>query len=111
MQTVATFNHYKQDSCIAAFAASRQFECVTLSVICANAIWLGTDTDLNKAKTLKDTHMGWRIGENIFCVYFTFEILVRFAAFREKILCIRDRWFVFDSALVILMVVETWLMP
>lgn len=106
-----TVLYSKQDSCVAAFASSRGFEYVTLSIIAANAIWLGADTDLNKAQNLAETNPGWIVGENIFAGYFTFEILIRFASFRFKSECLRDRWFVFDSFLVVLMVIETWLMP
>merc|ERR1712232_531854 len=50
------------------------------------------------------------MGEHFFCVYFTFEWIVRFASFKYKRNCIRDAWFVFDSTLVFLMVMETWVL-
>jgi len=90
---------------------SRYFEFSTLFVIFINAIYLGIETDLNRAKSLKETAVGWRIIENSFCIYFTVEILCRFAAFQRKADCLKDGWFVFDSSLVVLMVVETWVLP
>jgi hypothetical protein len=48
--------------------------------------------------------------ENIYCVYFTFELIVRFLAFSPKRECAKDSWFVFDSVLVACMIFETWLM-
>jgi hypothetical protein len=51
------------------------------------------------------------VADNIFCVYFTFEVLVRFAAFARKIDCLKDAWFRFDTVLVTMMVAETWVMP
>ena len=47
--------------------------------------------------------------ENLFCVYFTVELAIRFAAFRYKRNCMKDSWFVFDSVLVALM--ASWLHP
>mmetsp|Transcript_22162 Transcript_22162/g.49017 ORF Transcript_22162/g.49017 Transcript_22162/m.49017 type:complete len:472 (+) Transcript_22162:2-1417(+) len=52
--------------------------------------------------------------ENLFCTYFTMEVIVRFLAFRAKCTlcpCLFDAWFVFDAVLVLLMVMETWVLP
>jgi len=68
------------------------------------------DTDKNKAATLIVAHPVFIAAENTFCCYFTLELLIRFMAFRIKRDCLRDAWFVFDSALVIMMVMETWVM-
>merc|ERR1711870_66725 len=48
--------------------------------------------------------------EHFFCVYFSFEWLARFMAFARKRDCLKDAWFVFDSALVSTMVLETWVL-
>eukprot|EP00929_Paragymnodinium_shiwhaense_P093347 TRINITY_DN53495_c0_g1_i2.p1 TRINITY_DN53495_c0_g1~~TRINITY_DN53495_c0_g1_i2.p1 ORF type:complete len:555 (+),score=108.73 TRINITY_DN53495_c0_g1_i2:87-1751(+) len=93
------------------FAKSPTFEYTTLSVISANAIWLGIDTDLNHATNFHDTHKGFIVVENLFCLYFAFELGVRFFARRIKASVIRDAWFVFDSLLAVLMVLETWIAP
>eukprot|EP00931_Biecheleriopsis_adriatica_P053619 TRINITY_DN31425_c0_g1_i1.p1 TRINITY_DN31425_c0_g1~~TRINITY_DN31425_c0_g1_i1.p1 ORF type:complete len:504 (-),score=99.66 TRINITY_DN31425_c0_g1_i1:98-1609(-) len=84
------------------------FENTTLLVIACNAVWIAVDTDHNKADTLLAAHPVFITAENIFCVYFTFEWLMRFLAFRYKRNCLRDGWFVFDSVLVFFMVMETW---
>ncbi|CAE7244692.1 Cacna1d [Symbiodinium pilosum] len=49
--------------------------------------------------------------ENCFCCYFTLEIFIRFFGFKPWYSCCRDPWFMFDLALVILMVLETWVLP
>ncbi len=49
--------------------------------------------------------------ENLFCFYFTGEVLVRFMSFARKVNCLRDMWFKFDSVLVTFMVIETWILP
>merc|ERR1712232_1008278 len=56
--------------------------------------------------------MGWyfHIMEQIFCVYFTGEWVIRFLAFKHKFNGLKDAWFVFDSCLVFLMVMETWVL-
>eukprot|EP00913_Durusdinium_trenchii_P001705 g1577.t1 len=48
--------------------------------------------------------------ENLFCCFFFFEILVRLLAFDRTWGAFKDRWFLFDFALVVLMVTETWIM-
>jgi hypothetical protein len=91
-------------------ARSHVFEYFTLAVIAFNALWISIDTDNNEALTLADASPVFQIAENAFCVYFSFEWFVRFCSFREKRNCLKDAWFVFDSALVTLMVGETWVM-
>jgi len=85
------------------------FETVTLGVISFNALWISIDSDLNKAALLNEAHPVFQIAEHSFCIYFTFEWLVRFLAFKSKRNCVRDAWFIFDSALVMMMISETWL--
>eukprot|EP00928_Gymnodinium_smaydae_P079907 TRINITY_DN63738_c0_g1_i1.p1 TRINITY_DN63738_c0_g1~~TRINITY_DN63738_c0_g1_i1.p1 ORF type:complete len:506 (+),score=152.22 TRINITY_DN63738_c0_g1_i1:243-1760(+) len=102
---------YNESTCIGRFAQSRFFEYATLSVIFANAIWMGIDAEFNHAKSLQTTAVGFIVGENLFCTYFFFEIIVRLIAYREKQKIIRDGWFLFDSFLVTVYVVETWLLP
>lgn len=47
--------------------------------------------------------------DNFFCLFFSFEICIRFLAVSQKCCLLRDAWFMFDSALVSLMIVETWI--
>lgn len=100
--------HYRKDSWISEFAMSLYFEYATLSVIAANAIWMGIETDMNTATSIRDTDLVWIVGENIFCSYFLIEILIRFLAFSHKLDSLKDFGFIFDSVLVSLMVFETW---
>eukprot|EP00747_Dinoflagellata_sp_TGD_P123811 gnl/TRDRNA2_/TRDRNA2_173881_c1_seq1.p1 gnl/TRDRNA2_/TRDRNA2_173881_c1~~gnl/TRDRNA2_/TRDRNA2_173881_c1_seq1.p1 ORF type:complete len:347 (-),score=66.27 gnl/TRDRNA2_/TRDRNA2_173881_c1_seq1:57-1097(-) len=46
-----------------------------------------------------------------FARFFSFEWLVRFGAFKNKLDCCKDRWFQFDTFLLALMVLETWVFP
>eukprot|EP00929_Paragymnodinium_shiwhaense_P110757 TRINITY_DN7799_c0_g6_i1.p1 TRINITY_DN7799_c0_g6~~TRINITY_DN7799_c0_g6_i1.p1 ORF type:complete len:525 (-),score=114.43 TRINITY_DN7799_c0_g6_i1:209-1783(-) len=87
------------------------FENVTLGVIALNAVYIAVDTDYNKSSgSLLDAAAGFQIMEHLFCIYFSFEWYVRFMAFKRKLDCVKDAWFVFDSTLVLMMVAETWVL-
>jgi hypothetical protein len=87
------------------------FSYVTLIVICLNAVYLGIDADYNDADNLYDANLAFIMIENLFALFFIFEWVIRFGAFKRKIDCLRDMWFKFDSFLMVLSVLETWLMP
>lgn len=102
---------YDETGYVQAIARSEKFSSVTLAVIAFNAIWIGIDTDHNNAETLADADTHFKIGEHFFCTFFCFEWVIRFLAFAKKRDCLRDGWFKFDSVLVGLMVLETWIIP
>jgi hypothetical protein len=89
-------------------ARSQMFDNFTLLVIAINSVWIAYDTDFNDADVLKDADPIFQIVENLFCIFFTLELSIRFAAFVEKNNCMKDGWFCFDSMLVGLMIFETW---
>merc|ERR1740130_755004 len=76
-----------------------------------NTVWIAIDTDYNKFDLLSQAPMWIQIGENAFCVFFVFEIMMRFLAFNRKLSCFSDGWMMFDTTLVLLMVWETWISP
>ena len=88
-----------------------KFENTTFAVIGINALYLGFDSDNNLADLISEAHVFFQICENLFAMYFTFELAVRFQAFEKKCNCCRDFWFIFDTILVSLMIFETWLLP
>lgn len=98
----------------ARIAYNSKFEMTTMFVIVCNAFWIGIDTEWNHGSLKVDGKLPLEpfsiVVENIFCVYFTFEVVVRFFAFTDKKKCIFDAWFVFDSILVACMILETWIM-
>jgi len=118
-KTSSRISHRKQhtmrlanDSIFATIAFNVYFQNITLAVICLNAVWIGIDVEYNhvsipKGQNLEPTSI---VVENLFCIYFTIELIVRFLAFRRKRDCIWDKWFVFDGVLVFMMVLETWIM-
>jgi len=68
----------------------------------------GLEADLNPADVFVHADMFWVICENLFCFFFTGEIVVRFAAYERKRDCLKDSWFLFDAFLVVLMIGEVW---
>lgn len=102
---------YSTEGWAQALARNEHFGSLTLFVIAANAVWIGVDTDHNKAVTLADAELQFQIAENFFCIVFSFEFAVRFLAFKRKRDCMTDAWFRFDGALVALMISETWIIP
>jgi len=102
-------------SIFAAIAYNDNFQNTTLVVIVLNAFWIMFDIEWNHNSIPEDGT--WlkrakplpKVVENIFCFYFTAEVVIRFLAFKYKCLFYRDAWFVFDSLLVSCMVLETWI--
>eukprot|EP00929_Paragymnodinium_shiwhaense_P060880 TRINITY_DN30394_c0_g1_i1.p1 TRINITY_DN30394_c0_g1~~TRINITY_DN30394_c0_g1_i1.p1 ORF type:complete len:674 (+),score=146.58 TRINITY_DN30394_c0_g1_i1:72-2093(+) len=103
-------NFYYETGYCQMVARSQAFEIVTLIVITLNALWIAVDLDHNKSPLLVDAEPVFLVAENLFCVYFVVELLIRFLAFEQKRQCCRDSWFVFDSCLVAIMILETWVM-
>eukprot|EP00928_Gymnodinium_smaydae_P033513 TRINITY_DN2398_c1_g1_i1.p1 TRINITY_DN2398_c1_g1~~TRINITY_DN2398_c1_g1_i1.p1 ORF type:complete len:541 (+),score=92.77 TRINITY_DN2398_c1_g1_i1:54-1676(+) len=85
------------------------FENFTLFVISLNAVWMWIETDYNSQTSLLVSDWQFQVAEQFFCVYFSFEWTVRFMAFEVKKNGMKDGWFVFDSILVTMMFIETWI--
>jgi len=103
------------DSIFSLIANDDRFQHTTLAIIVLNALWIGIDTQWNHKKLVNDKDEypldpTSTVIENVFCFYFTVEVIIRFLSYRRKIYCLQDAWFVFDSLLVICMVLETWVM-
>jgi len=102
------------ESIWAQIAYNPYFENSTMAVIAFNAVWIGVDTEWNHEKLKQDGKLPLEpvstVIENLFCIYFSVELAVRFLAFRSKRMCFFDAWFVFDSILVGCMILETWIM-
>lgn len=93
--------------------ATSAFENAALCVIVMNAAWIGVDLDYNGRPGV--TPLLFVTWDNIFCVLFTTEIVIRVLAYRRMIHFFTDpilwKWNLFDLTLVLLMVVETWILP
>jgi hypothetical protein len=78
--------------------------------VALNTIWIGIETDHNDKDILFEADPGIVVVENLFCMFFLLEWVARLCAFRNKVECVRDLWFVFDTALLAMMVFETWIL-
>lgn len=103
-------NAYKDSGCAAWIAKSTWFDHLTLGVILVNALWISIEMDWNTEKFILDAHPVFQAMEFSFFGYFSIEVMVRFIAFKNKRDCLRDSWFVFDSALVLMMMFDTGIM-
>lgn len=101
-------------SSLGKFVHSSLFQNTTLAVIVLNGVWIGIDVQWNHYNLKEDGKLPLdpvaTVIENLFCSYFTVELVMRFLAFREKKHCFQDSWFFFDLALVLFMIVETWVL-
>jgi len=102
-------DQYHKAGCCQAIARNPYFESFTLAVIVVNAIWIAIDTDWNDAVTLLDATPVFIVADCIFFAYFSFELGVRFGAFKYKRSCLKDAWFVFDSSLVTLYLLDPFM--
>lgn len=102
--------HHTSGICVA-IADSHLFHAISMVMICANAVYLGIEADWNSAKTLAEADWGFQVCEQTFCTFFTFELIMRFGAFKHKSDCRKDGWFVLDFFMVVLMMIETWFIP
>jgi hypothetical protein len=122
-EAYSVFDYYHTTGFYAWLAKHHLFENVTLGVISLNAVWMGIDADWNDSMTLFNAHPVFQVAEQLFCIYFSFELYIRFMAFETKFRGVRqisvkfpvyvpawmlDGWFMFDSLLVFMMVFETW---
>jgi hypothetical protein len=100
---------YKEDGMMAHMARSTRFNGVSQGMICLNAMYIGIDADHNQESNLYNAALPFTIIENVFCIYFVFELVVRIGAFHHVRDCFRDGWIRFDTFLVSTMVFETWI--
>lgn len=101
--------HYADKGICQRIARNPFFEQFSLVVIWLNAIWIAIDMDLNDALLLQDADIHFQIIENLFCIYFTLEWLIRVEAFEKWQVAFQDRSLIFDTCLVVMMIFETWL--
>ncbi|CAK0823523.1 unnamed protein product, partial [Prorocentrum cordatum] len=99
--------HYYSSGPLADVARSKVFQGFGTFLVALNAIWIAIELDNKDEKS----SVGFQLVEHAFCALFSLEIAIRFAAYRRKWLCLKDRWFCFDTVLVLLVVLDSWLLP
>jgi hypothetical protein len=107
----AVTDFYRVKGPIVRLCTHPYFENLTFLVIAMNVLYMGFDVEYNGADLISDAHVFFQICDSMFTIYFSIEIGIRFLSFADKRSCLRDNWFRFDSLLVSLMVMETWLLP
>jgi voltage-gated sodium channel len=95
----------------ARIAQSRYFGFVSTWVVIFNSVWLGIDANYNHAQSLYEAETGFAVVENVFCSWYLLELIIRIAAFKNKMDCFRDGWIIFDAFLLFLMAGEIWMIP
>eukprot|EP00927_Polykrikos_kofoidii_P012897 TRINITY_DN15608_c0_g1_i1.p1 TRINITY_DN15608_c0_g1~~TRINITY_DN15608_c0_g1_i1.p1 ORF type:complete len:671 (+),score=144.35 TRINITY_DN15608_c0_g1_i1:243-2015(+) len=100
---------YKHGSVFATIAQATWFENLTYLVILFNAFWMAHETDMRPSGILSERPVHLTVAENVLCFYFSCEWMIRFLAFEYKIMSVKDGWFIFDTILVLAMIIETWL--
>lgn len=101
---------FRVEGCWYRIGRTWTFNSISVLAILGNAVWLFFDADMNRGTSVLDTDWVWIIGENIFCVWFSLELLVRYMAFNKTKYIFKDSWFMLDLVLVILMILETWVL-
>jgi hypothetical protein len=86
-------------------ARSQLFNLVTLLMLFANMVYIGGYADSERDS------VGLEVFEQLFCIFFFVEILIRYASFAVRGDCLRDWCFKFDLILTALMVFESWVLP
>lgn len=87
------------------------FERMSLAMIYLNAVWIAIDIEFNKADMVLQAESPFLIMEIVFTLYFSGELFVRFMSYEKRREAVRDSWFIFDLLLVVMMLLETWLIP
>lgn len=104
-------NYYHTTGICQKIGRSVYFENCTGLIVLLNTFWIAIDIDNNHAALITDADPIFQIVENLFCAYFSAEMVIRFGAFAKKCNACKDAWFVYDTVLVVNMVVETWIVP
>jgi len=101
---------YSNGSC-GKLARSITFYAFSVLMVLLNVGWLGYEANNNDANSLYQAKLRFIIMENVFCVFFAIELLIRFCAYRRKCDAIKDLWWDFDLLLVILAIGECYIIP
>jgi len=110
IETYDVENLYHEKGICQEIAKNEYFKNIVLGVIVANAVYLGIEVEHGNNVDM-DRQWVYTFFDNTFCIFFMFELAVRFFAFVEKINACRDPRFKFDFFLVVLAVIDTWAMP
>ncbi|CAJ1355190.1 unnamed protein product [Effrenium voratum] len=103
-------SRYKDHGTCAAIAKHPFFQTMEAAVLCVYMVWMGIDADNNTALLLTEAPTIFFVADQLFCLYFFIELMIRAIAHQGCCSRIRDGWFVMDSILVSLTIFDTWVM-
>uniref|UniRef100_A0A6U9BWG4 Ion transport domain-containing protein n=1 Tax=Zooxanthella nutricula TaxID=1333877 RepID=A0A6U9BWG4_9DINO len=89
-------------------ARDEMFKQFGVVMIGLNAIWQGVDTDYNTEPSLSTAAPVFKVVENVFCAWFTYEHVIKWMAHRDRQAPTKDPSFLFDTSLVAMQIWETW---
>jgi len=89
----------QHERCLVKVGKHPCFERVAMAATLLNAIWIPIDIEFN-AEPASDASQGFFVVENIFLLFFSVELLLRFIGYSSGCNAIRDPPFIFDAVLV-----------
>ena len=96
---LGVFVHYKKHGLAQRIARHSFFDRFTLFVIFLNALYFAIDANFNTASSIETAELGFVLTDLAFCVYFTWELWIRFMAFEKTSVALRNAWWIFDFLL------------
>jgi len=75
-----------------------------------SSVWMAVEMDHNDSLALHEAEPVFQVFAHLFCFLFLAECMTRLMAFQKLREALRDRWTVFDIALVVLLILETWIL-
>merc|ERR1740121_2358592 len=101
---------FKEHSRLADFVQKPEYEAFIIILVLANSIWLWIDADYNDANLLIHADWQYQVVENLFCLAFVADWILRACALSTWRRGFKSGVFKFDTALVIMMVFEVWIL-
>eukprot|EP00931_Biecheleriopsis_adriatica_P048844 TRINITY_DN28224_c0_g1_i2.p1 TRINITY_DN28224_c0_g1~~TRINITY_DN28224_c0_g1_i2.p1 ORF type:complete len:616 (-),score=144.92 TRINITY_DN28224_c0_g1_i2:19-1866(-) len=102
---------YHKTGCTQKIARHPYFDHTCMFLVLANTIWLGIDCAFNDADVLSEALLIFIIVENVFCVAFAVELLIRVLALQKKTVACTNYWLLSDTFIVSATFFETWVVP
>jgi len=89
------------------------FERLALTMVILNAVEMAMDVELNRNLFgyLSGASPVFAVTQNVFCVFFLTELVLRYLGHGGLRQSFQDAWLCFETLLTLLMILETWVLP
>ena len=102
----------KADNLCAKIVSHPYFDRFMMLVVILNCIEMAISVEFDRDSDPRNAlHTALIASGNAFCIMFLVEIVLRCFSYTRFFLALQDGWFLFDLALLLLMMWETWAMP